>query len=123
MAGRALQDLVAGRASNWREAVFVQISEDHIGRAVRTKKWKYSVWVPRDKPRSGVAAPGSDVYTEQCLYDLEKDPFERHNLIADPALAPVREELAAILKRMMAEAGERVPEILPVSRRAPRGSA
>ena len=120
MAGRPLQELVGSHAAGWREAVFVQISEDHIGRAIRTKKWKYSVWVPYGKPGRGWAAPGSDVYTEQCLYDLERDPFERRNLVSDPAFATVRRELAETLKRMMVEAGERVPEILPVGAEARR---
>ena len=52
---------------------------------------------------------------EDFLYDLEKDPHERNNLVADRALAVVRAELAEKLKRCMAKAGEQVPRILPAT--------
>ena len=107
--GRPLQGLVNGTARDWPGEVFVQISEDHIGRAIRTARWKYSVWVPTEKPWDGCAAPGSDRYVEQCLYDLDADPHERHNLVAEPALVGLRQELAAILVRRMIAAGESAP--------------
>lgn len=110
MRGRPLQQ---ADAADWPEEVFLQISEDHIGRAIRTRRWKYSVWVPSDRQWSGSASPGSAVYTEECLYDLQADPHERNNLVADPACAGVRAELAETLKRRMVAAGEDVPEILP----------
>ena len=54
--GRPLQSLADGSARNWPEEVFVQISESHTGRAIRTKKWKYSV---RSQGRRN-ASGGSD---------------------------------------------------------------
>jgi len=110
MRGRPLQGLADGTARDWPQEVFLQISESQVGRAIRTKRWKYSVTVPGIK---GWEQPDSDRYVEDFLYDLERDPHERNNLVADPALAGVRAELATTLKRRMAEAGERVPEILP----------
>jgi len=107
MRGHPLQELVEGTAKDWPEEVFVQISESQTGRAIRTKKWKYSVSVP-DR-----SIPASEVYYEDFLYDLEKDPHERTNLVRDPAHASVRAELAETLKRRMREAGEKVPQILP----------
>ena len=106
MRGHPLQGLVAGR--DWPEEVFVQISEAQVGRAIRTKKWKYSVYAP---DKSGGRDPGSDVYVEEYLYDLEKDPLERTNLVSDPAFADVRKDLAAILKRRMVAVGEKEPVI------------
>ena len=53
------------------------------------------------------------MYLEDFLYDLEADPHERSNLVADASLADVRAELAAILKRRMAQAGEKIPQIDP----------
>ncbi len=111
MSGRSLQELVEGTATDWPEEVFAQISESHCGRAVRTKKWKYSVRAP-----GGAGHPGfrdSELYVEDFLYDLEADPHERQNLVADPAYRDVRAELAATLKRRMVEAGEAAPEIRP----------
>jgi uncharacterized sulfatase len=106
MRGHALQDAVAGRIEDWPLEVFIQISEGQIGRAIRTKKWKYSVRAPED--RKGM---NSDLYIEDFIYDLEEDPHERNNLVRDPSLAEARAELAKILKRRMIEAGEKAPEI------------
>ena len=91
----------------------MQISEDHIGRAIRTSRWKYSVWAPSDRAMSGWACGDSDVYHEQHLYDLAEDPCERIELVREPAYGEVRAGLARTLKRRMAEAGEREPRILP----------
>jgi len=55
----------------------------------------------------------SDEYMEDNLYNLEKDPYERYNLVDDPALADVRAQLVKIIKRRMAAAGENEPVILP----------
>jgi uncharacterized sulfatase len=110
MRGRPLQGLADGSACDWPQEVFVQISENHVGRAVRTKRWKYSVRAP---DLQGWEQPAGDVYVEDCLYDLERDPHERDNLVADPALADVRAELAVTLTRYIAEIEESTPEILP----------
>jgi arylsulfatase A-like enzyme len=109
MRGRPLQELVAGNATDWPQEVFIQISESQCGRAIRTKKWKYSVRAP-DK---GGQDPASDVYVEDFLYDLGRDPHERNNLVAVPELRGVREALAETLRRRMAQAGEKKPTILP----------
>ena len=55
--------------------------------------------------------PDSNVYVEDLLYDLERDPHERNNLAADPAYTDLRGELAQTLKRRMVEAGEKEPDI------------
>ncbi|MBF0243738.1 MAG: sulfatase-like hydrolase/transferase [Planctomycetes bacterium] len=109
MRGHALQDLVENPATDWPKEVFLQISESHCGRAIRTARWKYSVRAP------GVSgcAPSSEVYVEDFLYDLEADPHEKVNLIQEPGLGSLREELSRTLKRRMVEAGESEPKILP----------
>lgn len=111
MQGTPLQPLVAGTSTNWQDDVFVQISESQIGRAVRTKRWKYSVRAPRNHNRDNGNA--SDIYAEDFLYDLEADPHERKNLVRDPAFADIREEMKARLLKRMAQAHEDMPEILP----------
>ena len=112
MRGRPLQGLAAGTAGDWPEEVFVQISESHVGRAIRTRKWKYSVRAPN---KSGGRNQGSDRYVEDFLYDLENDPHERINLVRDAKYANIRKELAVTLQRRMAEAGEKEPAIDPAS--------
>ncbi len=110
MRGRSLQDLTAGRTKGWPEEVFLQISESQCGRAIRTKRWKYSVCAP-DKTGSD---PASDTYVEDFLYDLEADPHERNNLVDSPDHADVRKDLSQTLIRRMIEAGESTPAIIPV---------
>jgi arylsulfatase A-like enzyme len=110
MRGRPLQSPANGDARGWSDDVFLQISESQVGRAVRTARWKYSVYAP-DKDR--VKDAGSDTYVEQFLYDLALDPHERVNLVADPSYRAVRHEMAERLRRRMAQAGEKVPEIRP----------
>jgi uncharacterized sulfatase len=109
MRGRPLQPLADGTAGEWRQEVFVQISESQVGRAIRTARWKYGVTAPG---KQGGRDPGSDCYVEQYFYDLEADPHERNNLVGEPRYAEVRATLAETLKRRMAEAGEDVPVIL-----------
>ncbi|MHB1356533.1 MAG: sulfatase-like hydrolase/transferase [Anaerolineae bacterium] len=109
MRGHALQSLVDGTAPDWPEEVFLQISESHCGRAIRTRRWKYSVRAP-DKTGQD---PDSDLYVEDFLYDLDVDPHERHNLVDSPAHLDVRLELAGLLIRRMVEAGEAAPVIRP----------
>lgn len=92
------------------ESVFIQISESQIGRAVRTDRWKYSVSA---KNRDSAFA---DSYTEDCLYDLQNDPYEKNNLISDPSLAQTRKELREILLEYMKKAGEPVLNITESTR-------
>ncbi len=107
MRDRPLQGLVDGAVTDWTEDVFMQISESQCGRAIRTKKWKYSVRAPEKKGSD----PDSEVYVEDYLYDLESDPHERSNLAAEPAYKDIRARLAARLKERMTQAGEQEPEI------------
>jgi arylsulfatase A-like enzyme len=108
MRGRPLQEIILGRATDWPNEVFLQISESQCGRAIRTHKWKYSVRAPN---RTG-SDPDSEVYVEDFLYNLEQDPHERNNLVTDPAFLKVRKDMAQTLKRRMVEAGEKEPTIL-----------
>lgn len=110
MRGRPLQGLVQGNAVNWPEEVFLEISESQVGRAIRTKKWKYSVSAP---DKNGWNDPDSDIYHEEFLYDLEDDPHERNNLVKSTDHIDVRAMLAERLKQRMVQAGEEMPTILP----------
>ena len=89
--------------------MFLQISESQCGRAIRTKKWKYSVRAPDTK--GWVTSPDSHIYEEHFLYDLEADHHQQTNLVKNPSFITVRQELATTLKLRMAQAGETIPEI------------
>jgi uncharacterized sulfatase len=110
MRGRPLQGLADGTTKDWRDEAFIQISESQTGRALRTPKWKYSVSAPGKK-----SAKASELYAEEFLYDLDKDPHERNNLVKDPALADVRLGLAERLKARIVEAGEKPATIEPAA--------
>jgi arylsulfatase A-like enzyme len=112
MRGRPVQQLVDGRADDWPQEVFLQISESQCGRAIRTARWKYSVRAP-DKTGQDAS---SETYAEDFLYDLAADPHEQNNLVDLTQYADVRAELAETLKRRMIAAGETVPTILPAPR-------
>lgn len=113
---------------HWPKEMFFQVSETELGRGIRTHRWKYYVHAPHvqpplvmDKHYTSEAyfemllkcKADSPSYIEKCLFDLEKDPYEKNNLIADPEYAPIRAELAEILKACMVEAKENAPEIYP----------
>ncbi len=93
-----------------RKCVFIQISESQCGRAIRTDRYKYSV---RTAGIVGYVHHSSKVYFEDFLYDLEKDPIEKNNLVKDNNYRQVREELKALLIEQMTAAGEAKPMILP----------
>jgi uncharacterized sulfatase len=111
MRGRPLQQLAAGQADAWREEVYVEISEHEMARAIRTPRWKYAAHVPDE---DGWRRRWSKQWTESYLYDLDADPHEQNNLIADSAFAGVRSELRQVLQSYMQEvSGE--ARIIPAS--------
>lgn len=110
MQGRSLMPLLRGEAESWPEEVFVQISEAQVGRAVRTRRWKYGVAAP---DRDGNRDPGASRYEEESLYDLLADPYELNNLVGMDSHREVAEVMRQRLVRRMVEAGEEAPEIVP----------
>lgn len=93
-----------------RKNVFIQVSEASNSRAIRTDRYKYSI---RDASPCGYIHAKAKVYFEDYLYDLEKDPIEKHNLIKNKAYAKVREELKQQLIDEMMNVGESKPIIMP----------
>lgn len=108
MSGRSLLPLTRGETSGWPEEVFVQISETQVGRAVRTKRWKYGVTAP---DRHGREHSGADRYVDEFLYDIEVDPYELANLIDSESHADLVLSMRERLVRRMVEAGEAAPTI------------
>lgn len=93
-----------------RESVYIQISESQCGRALRTNRYTYSVRLPGV---TGFTVSSSPVYMEDYLYDLENDPFQKHNLIRSPSYYAVRRYLSRILKSEAVKAGEKPFVIIP----------
>ena len=88
-----------------RDCVFVQISESQVGRAVRTRDWKYSARAIG----SGWHKPRAVHYFDDFLYDLKNDPCEKNNLVKDKRYADVLHKMRALLSREMVNAGEKKP--------------
>ena len=110
MQGRSILPLVRGDRAGWPEEVFVQISESQVGRAVRTRRWKYSVVAP---DKSGDRDPSADRYVEEYLYDLQADPYELANLAGLESHQQVAAAMRERLIRRMVAAGESEPQIEP----------
>ena len=117
-AGIAVPESMVGRdlrgalePGEWDQEVLIQISESEVGRALRTPRWKYEMVSPES---DAWHTSGAACYVESRLYDLQADPWERQNLIADPEYAAVRGQLREAISRKMVSIGERCPVILPV---------
>lgn len=108
--GRSLLPLMKGEDVRWRAEVFIQISESQVGRAVCDGRYKYSVSAPG---ADGFAVPGADIYREEFLYDLEDDPDENVNLVADISYKGVRSRLRRAMLGYIEEVEHYTPEILP----------
>lgn len=95
--GRSFAAALSGPAPG-RDHVYIEYSGDEVFewvddagyRAIRTKRHKYIHWIQH---------PERDAF-----HDLETDPYEQVNRIADPGLAPMVAELKAKLRAAVAEA-------------------
>lgn len=91
--GRSLVPLLRGQEVEWRTSFLAEHFLEKVvpaapaWKAVRTDRWKY------------IHYPDLEGMDE--LYDLEKDPNEIENLIAEPASQPVLSELRSELDRLM----------------------
>lgn len=100
--GRSWVRLVRDGDPGWRTSWFYYYNYEKQFpytpniRGVRTEAWKY-IRYPH-----GDGAPDRHMAE---LYDLQKDPAEKVNLIADPASASMLTSLKAELERLMAAAG------------------
>ena len=110
MQGRSILPLLKDDAADWQDEVFVQISESLVGRAIRSKRWKYAVTAP---DKDGWNDMSSDHYVETELYDLLADPNELHNRAGCETHRHVADVLRSRLVRRMIEANEDEPIIEP----------
>ncbi len=110
MSGGSILPLIHGKADDWQNEVFIQISESQVGRTIRSKRWKYAVTAP---DKHGWEDAGSDYYVESELYDLLADPEELHNRAGLETHREVCDVLRSRLIRRMIEANEDEPIIEP----------
>jgi len=97
--GHSLVPLMRGDNADWRESVLIEFYThenprpwlmDMDYRAVRTDRYKLIHWIQHPKERE--------------LYDLQNDPYEMQNLIADPTIRDVVVDLEAELSRLILDA-------------------
>ena len=112
--GRSLLPLLRRERAGWPEEVFIQVSESQVGRAVRTRRWKYGVDAA---DRDGRWDSGAESYSEQFLYDLQADPHELTNLAGLASHRAVADRLRQRLLSRMAQAGEAIPVVEPAPER------
>jgi arylsulfatase A-like enzyme len=93
---------------HWPNQQLIQISESMTGRAIRTPDWTYCV-----ADISGEKAAAAKIYTEYQFYDQRADPNELVNLAGRQEYRVKADELREQLKKLIKNAGEPEPEILP----------
>ena len=120
MRGHSVLPLLSDPAARaaWPDDVFIQISESHVGRAVRTARWKYGVTAPGI---GGRQQPAADRYQEQYLYDLLADRYELNNLAGSTAHAEVARRLRQRLLRHLRAVEGAEPTIEPAGARSAGG--
>ena len=87
--GRSLGPVLAGKSTTHRDAIFT--SYRNVQRAVRDDRWKLIVYPQINKTQ---------------LFDLRSDPFEMHDLAADPRHPALVKHLTSVLQREQALAGD-----------------
>ena len=98
MMGASLLPLFADEGTPWRDRLLYEYFQEAPGPAVptmlgvRTERYKYATY------------PDLTAAIDE-LYDLEADPYELRNLIADPSYAPLLGELQTTLAQDLADAG------------------
>ena len=98
---------------DWPADVYVQISESHTGRCVRTQRYKYSVKCPTlGEDGKPLDAEQVDEYVDDFLYDLQSDPWELTNLIGMAPFKEVVADMRARMVRRMESCGEPVPTFI-----------
>ena len=91
--GRSLRPLIDGKAVAWRDCVFSElVAGGTPARMVRSARYKYIVY-----------AAGQD---REQLFDLDADPGETKNLVADASHARILEEHRRMLKQWCEETND-----------------
>jgi uncharacterized sulfatase len=88
--GRSLKPLLDDPKQRWQQAAYTQLRRTaplggFMGRSVRTERYRFTEW---DDGKKGAE-----------LYDHEKDPEEKVNVLSDPKYGDAVRELRALLKR------------------------
>ena len=114
MQGHSFLPLLGGRTDPVFDDLFIQVSQTEVGRAVRTRSWKYGVvgCDAEGKDLPGMDHASADTYREAYLYDLDNDPHELKNLVGMTTHRAVADVMRDRLLRRIRLAGEAEPTIV-----------
>lgn len=120
MQGTSLRPLLEQTADDgWQDVAYHRywMHRDPIHNAyahygIRSDRYKLIYWY--NDPLDQLGASGAKVPPEWELFDCDADPFELHNVAADPAHAEAFRMMVAKLDAKMAEIGD-IPEHAPAA--------
>jgi arylsulfatase A-like enzyme len=111
MQGKSTVPLLKGERNQWRNEIFVQMSEFWVARALRTPEWTYVAAARRGPGRFQPAPNASRYYTFQ-IYNNRGDPHQLINLAGHRNVADADTHLRERLRERMQETGDAPAELL-----------
>lgn len=109
MIGENLLDVVNESNSDRLNEAFAQISESKCGRCIRTEDYLYAVYAPNI---NGGDIAASDIYADDYLYDLHKDPIQLNNVVTNPEYTYVKNKMRKKLLDWIYKAEGVIPKIV-----------
>lgn len=82
------------RGEQKHDFAYIEISEHHVGRAIRTNRYTYEIARP---DLDAWNAPGAPWYEDLFLYDNFLDPAQQNNLINDKTYDEIKHNLRKII--------------------------
>ncbi|MEG0721770.1 MAG: arylsulfatase, partial [Lachnospiraceae bacterium] len=76
---------------------------------IRTEDYLYSVYAPGV---NGGEKAASDVYADDFLYDIKKDPYQLNNVVESPEYTEVKRKMRKKLLLWIKEAENAEPSII-----------
>ncbi len=90
MIGENLLDVVNRTDTERENVIYAQISESRVGRIIRTPQYLYGIYAPNI---GGGEVAYSEHYADDYLYDMQVDPYQLVNVVAQQEYHHVKSEL------------------------------
>lgn len=109
MIGEDLRKVIMTDDPDRPNEIYAQISESRIGRCIRTAEYLYAVYAPGI---NGGERGDSDLYADDFLYDMTKDPYQLNNVVYEPEYDEIRLKLREKLLLWIRKAEGKEPKIV-----------